>query len=923
MNARAVSDSKPLRGQPWVSQADEIKETGEISLDDVITTGPIEAFLDNDWHNPKFLVSGARGTGKTLLIRLKSAMYREKKTGTHFIPNTELVERLDAANVSFSDEDLSGFTQPNIWVSVWRICLEYVILRSLGTDLPSALTEFFGEANRVASVLPEILRNRGALNRLLRLKNQELTARIENLDRPVAMFIDSVDEALSPHVGYTFYEFSQARDMTQGNLDPAIWMNAQVGLFEAIKQIHHVNHHIRIFAAIRHEAYAARRTASHQDSDYVCEIEYTPAKLRQIFVHNITRTDRTRLAKPDAADPITQFFGYPTLEHAFVRSPNGDPVSEDIFDFILRHTFGRPREVVTFGQIIYHEEAVQRTPERIRQLIHTVASKGFNYFQKEIIPFWNYKVARELFLHAHANVLTLAEVRRIARSVTATTGHKHPFCYLISRGLIGYTMKEDHGARGLVQRFEIPGEHAFNEEFQFPQSRYFIFHPAVGSQLLTRDVNFRLDRLNIIGDGRPFTPAPTHSTRPRPGRAKLHVHVGAGRLGLGFCLPTLHKSFGVCMIQRPNSRFQPLLNLGRVGERVILHVGFDETIPLYLLDGRAPKKTIQKVVSAWKKGSSVLVLSRDTKLLAQFFNAAGSFSTSLGKPDKSFVADYASLFPHGSPQRPLLAFENDSVAVACFANQCDQAGLNLDIIPVCADCICSGFIPRVDATAEGEMSIYVHSETYGNAVARCVTPEVWERFQKVPKLQVEHDEEAFTYAYQRKLYLVNGLHFYLYTLACVLLSEEQLQATLVPAFSRETEIDRLLKCYIRISALRLITEHWPVAQVVEKTNSADETFRRLIENGNVVLNRISIHYDKMSRLTPDTADGFLERYEARANHSAFVDEHWKELVSIVSYPMITESKARNFCRDFDKSVRNVAKQIQSQRQKSSVEDSSK
>jgi hypothetical protein len=86
-----------------------------------------------------------------------------------------------------------------------------------------------------------------------------------------------------------------------GELSPNVWYFAQLGLVEVAYQLRRVNHHLKVFAAIRKEAYARlpQRTAmSQQYRGSAVDIAYSPESLREIFVNNIrlVKSDRMVLA---------------------------------------------------------------------------------------------------------------------------------------------------------------------------------------------------------------------------------------------------------------------------------------------------------------------------------------------------------------------------------------------------------------------------------------------------------------------------------------------------------------------------------------------------------------------------------------------------------------------------------------------------
>ena len=81
--------------------------------------------------------------------------------------------------------------------------------------------------------------------------------RLRSLKTPLALFIDGIDEYFSKHV-----EDQPANASVTGELSPEIWYYAQLGLVEVAYQLRRINHHLKVFAAIRKEAYA-RLAAAH------------------------------------------------------------------------------------------------------------------------------------------------------------------------------------------------------------------------------------------------------------------------------------------------------------------------------------------------------------------------------------------------------------------------------------------------------------------------------------------------------------------------------------------------------------------------------------------------------------------------------------------------------------------------------------
>ena len=85
-----------------------------------------------------------------------------------------------------------------------------------------------------------------------------LVPRLRALNSPLAIFIDGIDEYFNKHV-----EDGPASPSVTGELSPNVWYFAQLGLVEVAYQLRRINHHLKVFAAIRKEAYARlpQRTA--------------------------------------------------------------------------------------------------------------------------------------------------------------------------------------------------------------------------------------------------------------------------------------------------------------------------------------------------------------------------------------------------------------------------------------------------------------------------------------------------------------------------------------------------------------------------------------------------------------------------------------------------------------------------------------
>ena len=71
-------------------------------------------------------------------------------------------------------------------------------------------------------------------------------------------------------------------------LSEQVWINAQLGLMDAVKAVHFANREVRVFATVRVEAFRQSETPlTLQLRDYCSLLEYTKSELRAIFENNI------------------------------------------------------------------------------------------------------------------------------------------------------------------------------------------------------------------------------------------------------------------------------------------------------------------------------------------------------------------------------------------------------------------------------------------------------------------------------------------------------------------------------------------------------------------------------------------------------------------------------------------------------------
>src|SRR6185503_14296374 len=153
-----------------------------------------------------------------------------------------------------------------------------------GLDVGPRLTSLVADRN-LRGVVDHFVRlldlSPSELQRCANDTDGHLVPRLRAIDVPVAIFVDSVDEYFNKHV-----ETRGSRPSASGELSPNIWYFAQLGLVEVGYELRRINHHLKVYAAVRKEAYlrlAESTVMSQQYSGSTIDITYSIASLREIF----------------------------------------------------------------------------------------------------------------------------------------------------------------------------------------------------------------------------------------------------------------------------------------------------------------------------------------------------------------------------------------------------------------------------------------------------------------------------------------------------------------------------------------------------------------------------------------------------------------------------------------------------------------
>jgi len=480
----------------WVSDADlvnisKIKELTQF-------TKQVEQFIEGEggW----MFLSANKGMGKTHLITLKRMTLSENKESATFIPQNEPF----LANLSIMPnltKNMRGVLDRSNLVRVWLFSLKLSAISHYNLSLEEYEEEKFSHMN--VTFIKWISNEKhkanpgDVFNELISLGYRELRAYLDTyyntinrvfgrIKNSTYIFIDKIDQALLEEV------------------QPEFWINIQGALIEAAWDINVDNKHVKVFATIRQEAYANYRSPKKPNfSDGLIELNYSKKQLKEILD-----------CQSSYYEGLTDFNDF--LGRKILR--NEDGLDENSFDYILRHTMQRPRDLSKIASRLSNKFGVIEdvSDSEIVEVVSNVAnSEIIPVVFDEVKPFLealNFKdstddITRTFFSLLRFNILSMNEVQdvfmKLNQQTEETIDHVdhsklfHPFVELYRSGLLGFI-------EGNTQRFKKPNQFQNYNSFKLPQSHYYILHPGLKEFIRTmsnQSAVYSHYKFIIIGNG--------------------------------------------------------------------------------------------------------------------------------------------------------------------------------------------------------------------------------------------------------------------------------------------------------------------------------------------------------------------------------------------------------------------------------------
>ena len=513
----------------WITDSRNINGAEQIHSDKIplIYVSQLDNFFDNEDHD-KYILVGNKGTGKSLALTIKAV--KMKKAGVNLIPNFQpYISSISDADFQVNPRDnehIIYFTH-TFWRQLWELVISSLCVYEIHRkQINTAFSEFLecppnsSEAHyfdlignvlrlsnararqeRIGPLLSLLINNRLELKTLQSMNQIYVRSKLYPLDdeQQFAICIDSIDEAFSDY----------KRENEQGE---SLWCSAQTAIIDAAFNLNQVsNRFVRVFAAVRSEAYreyprlGAR--SSTQVMSWCLSLDYEEGHLKEIFYKNVFATKKSQLQPTGRAgiveikkDPVTMFFGKDKYDHPYVTARQECPLQ-----YVLRHTFYNPRELVSHGAELANLQALDRhRRSNISRVVNQLSHQIFIDKKNAFFPQWNPNVDH-VFKDMKSSVLSMNDVIKLDEKYESLYGVK-PIDYLWRRGFIGVPVDCQDDPRSSKQIFCDLYESGEQEQ-PFPTTEYYLIHPCLNEEVCGHlSPNERGDYYNnqfIIGQGLP------------------------------------------------------------------------------------------------------------------------------------------------------------------------------------------------------------------------------------------------------------------------------------------------------------------------------------------------------------------------------------------------------------------------------------
>jgi hypothetical protein len=435
----------------------------------------------NDFLNSKHrhFISATKGFGKTLLLTCKRQLLTQASESRNrpitMVPEgrpyLDFMSEMRSLSSKY-EKPLSDLTNTKrLWSAAFRISAishqPAVIDKSEAVEVgafPTRIQRWLNGARiQPTVVFKELTALRvSELNRLIDVTENFLDQKMRQIHGGACFFIDKVDQAIR-------------------HLSRDAWIAIQAGLIEAAWETMNANSHLKVFASIRQEAF------TNYESDIksnlfaaTTNLNYSDEELEALLDQLAGCYEGRR--------SFADFLGMSVVRHGRRTVP------EDSFQYVRRHTCGRPRDLVAIASEISSRRS-SLNEKRLREIVHQTSSTVVvsNIFD-EVRVFLNCLCDREsrlrFFAGVPSNILEKPEAVRVCEEFNGLEAGSlelfgedsgdifHPFRDLYFAGLLG-VVQRDPELGITLQRFRRPHDSLTHAATELPESPVLLLHPAL------------------------------------------------------------------------------------------------------------------------------------------------------------------------------------------------------------------------------------------------------------------------------------------------------------------------------------------------------------------------------------------------------------------------------------------------------------
>jgi hypothetical protein len=506
----------------WVEDAQQLTELRDLSSSQssvLLRTTEVEEFLSNVSLSSHALVA-PKGFGKTFVLKLKRISLQENDY--RCFPFSPIVDRPSNKPPILPNEIIHVLENSDNWETLWNIAFSICLIKGYqddqdvrqqltelldSDDLPSTLVNILTHPHitRPFDILHDCLAAQRNEIFLVMRAAQKVTRIFATIHKQAGIFVDNIDEYLIHYINFSYLRRSEVHERFV-----RIWHAGQIGAWLALRRLHGINPHVRIFVSIRKEAYQFAAQHEPQFSNlrsFRRELRYRMEDIKQIIENNIMVVPKSELVDKNNEEPILRFIG---PQNEFI-SNIGTTKQERAMDYWIRHCSFRPRDAIVIGKEISLIGVKRRNRQAIRAAINSAAAERVETLFNEVAPFFS-SLYPDIFPQIiKSNVLSYDEIVEAALAYTDIASRQyeveseaaqHPFCALYALGLVGIVQQSRDDPTKLVQKFAPVGEIAFGRIHVLPQAEIYLVHPSLSDFITRRNVGFlkELNKHNVIGD---------------------------------------------------------------------------------------------------------------------------------------------------------------------------------------------------------------------------------------------------------------------------------------------------------------------------------------------------------------------------------------------------------------------------------------